>query len=158
MPTFNRGCLVLILISAWACAAGQLKGGVRLYDGEPRAVSDIAILAEYNEPNLYLIKIDGMPRRYGRETRDWNAAEGGICVELLPGEHTLEFKYYYRFDVLSSSVERSRQNQVVVFTAKPGTLYRPHANRDGDIWVASVREDGPIPPDFPRPNQVFVPK
>jgi len=158
MPMFKRGCVVLILISAWACAAGQLKDGVRFYGGEPRAVSDIAILAtQYEEyGRLWLRKLDGMTRRYGLENREWNTAAGGICVELLPGEHTLEFQYYSGNHL--SSVERSHQNQVVVFTAKPGTLYRAHANKNGNTWVASVREDGPIPPAFQRPKQVFVPK
>lgn len=160
MPMFARGCIVLILISAWACttATQTLKDGARLYGGEPRAVSDVAILEQWEEPELWLAKIDGKSRSYGLEKVDWNTWGGGrkgIFVELLPGEHTLEFGYYVNSGYQAESATR---RQVVVFTAKPGTLYRAHANRVGSNWAASVREDGPIPQGFKRPKTVAVPK
>jgi hypothetical protein len=168
-------CVVLLVIAASAChVAGALRSGVRFYEGQPRAVSDVAILAQATS-GLWLMKVDGRSRSYSalnNRNTGWNIVEdkSEILVEFLPGEHTLEFRYQKGTKTApavagGTVVEESMKNQVVVFTAKPGTLYGVDvimSNRgrasDTGAWLVSVRERGPIPAGFARPTDLAVSK
>jgi len=145
-----------------------LLRGVRFYEGPARPASDVAILVGEEYSSLKLMKIDGKARPIIAGT-GWNYVgknrnqdpDGGLLVELLPGEHTLEFKYSVRVPGYS---RESSENQAVVFTAKPGTLYvasadlspAPGINSDVTLWAARVRERGPIPVGFVRPTKVVA--
>ena len=79
--------LVALLPLGWI--AGGCRGPqvhvVRLYDGEPRPVTQIARLVEMGDARL--VTVDGNPLPKPRDARYWDEVE----YHLDPGVHTLTF-------------------------------------------------------------------
>lgn len=135
---------VLGVVGLVSCA---ISGGVhRLYHGPSLPIESVAILRSIGggqtKSQLCLLAIDGKMGPGGAHWGYCSADNQSFTIELLPGMHTLTFRYYS----YNSSYRTTSVNDVVVaFTAKPGKMYTAAS------WPPKVEEEGPIPQGFRRP-------
>ena len=155
----RRFLTTLVSVGLMSGCVGHPGRSVRIYDGPQRPIDGVAIvqsdrLAKYGT-SMFLMSIDGVhgpDKNYGWSSKIY----GNYTIELLPGKHTLEFRYAEA--VAAYTVQYSRTNQSITFTAEPGKIYLTGTKLDGDSWEPQLYDMGPIPQGYKRPIEVVVVK
>lgn len=106
-------CVLAAAVALSGCAS---QGPLKAYDGPPRTVAEVAILAAPEQ--VEVMSIDGReppPGFLRSQTR----------LALLPGEHVLSLRYVELFPIGSDDHEVIRSKQAALrFRAEPGRQYR----------------------------------